>query len=90
MDVEVLAMILHEAGREAVEKCATVAAEHLCDQARTFIEWGGLTEVAKEGRRIQARYLIARGIGFTGTSTPVENSPVPPPPKIDVSGRHTD
>lgn len=88
MNVEVLAMLLHEAGREAVEKGATVAAENLGDTARKFLEWGEVSETAKEGRRIQARFLIAHGIGFVGGDTESGSSPVSPPPKTDVSGRH--
>lgn len=91
MDVETLAMLLHEAGREAVEKGATVAAENLGDTARKFLEWGEISETAKEGRRIQARFLIARGIGFAQPAQAVANSvptPTSPPPKIDVRGKH--
>lgn len=51
--VEELSRALHEAG-------ATVAAERHGEKTRTFIEWDDLTEKAREGRRIQARYLIER------------------------------
>lgn len=88
MDIETLAMLLHEAGREAVEQGATVAAEKLGDESRTFIEWGALSETAREGRRIQARYLIAHGIGFVGTGVAGAGVPASPPPQTDVSGRH--
>ena len=58
--IEQLAKELHEAGRIAVEKGATVAAEKFGEKTRTFIEWDDLSEVAKDGRRIQAQYLISR------------------------------
>ena len=59
-EVERLARELHEAGRAAVTAGATVAQEHLGDKCRPFIEWDDLTDNAKEGRRIQARYLLER------------------------------
>jgi len=60
VDVESLARELHEAGREAVEKGATVAADKFGEKTRTFLSWDELTENAREGRRIQARYLLRR------------------------------
>ena len=60
MDIEILAKALHEAGRAAVEAGNTVAAEKFGEQTRKFIEWDEMTEVAREGRRIQARYLLER------------------------------
>ena len=60
MDIETLAKELHEAGRAAVEAGNTVAAEKFGEQTRKFLEWDEMTEVAREGRRIQARYLLAR------------------------------
>lgn len=60
IDVETLAKELHEAGRKAVEARATVAQEHHKDKVFPFIEWDDLTEHAREGRRIQARYLLAK------------------------------
>lgn len=58
--IEDLARILHEAGREAVEKGNTVAAGKFGDPSRKFLEWGEISESAREGRRIQARYLLER------------------------------
>jgi hypothetical protein len=58
LTIEELAKELHEAGREAVEKGATVAAEKFGDVTRRFMDWDEITEPAKEGRRIQARYLL--------------------------------
>ena len=58
--IERLARELHEAGREAVEAGATVAADHHGEKARRFLGWDEITENAREGRRIQARYLIRR------------------------------
>lgn len=60
IDVETLAKELHEAGREAVKAGATVSHEHHKDKVFPFIEWDDLTEHAREGRRIQARYLLAK------------------------------
>lgn len=57
LDMETIAKELHEAGRAAVERGATVAADK-GDQSRHFIEWDDITENAREGRRIQALYLL--------------------------------
>ena len=59
-ELEMLAMELHEAGRAAVEAGATVAAEKFGEKTRKFLEWDEITESAREGRRIQARYLLGR------------------------------
>jgi hypothetical protein len=54
--VEILAEILHESGREAVARKLT----HIkADQP--FCEWSDLSEDAREGRRVMARYLLASG-----------------------------
>lgn len=58
MDIETLAKELHEAGRAAVEQGATVAAEKFGEKTRVFLSWAEITEPAREGRRIQARYLL--------------------------------
>ena len=60
MDVETLAKELHEAGRQAVIAGATVAADHHGEKTRTFLEWDDITENSREGRRIQARYLLKK------------------------------
>lgn len=62
MNSEELARELHEAGREAVEKGATVAAAKFGDQSRRFMDWDEITEEARDGRRIQARYLLGKYI----------------------------
>jgi len=62
IDIETLAKELHEAGREAVEKGATVAAEKFGEKATRFMGWNEISEQAREGRRIQARYLVDQGI----------------------------
>ena len=62
VEVELLARELHEAGRAAVEAGNTVAAEKFGEKTRTFIEWKDMTDIAKEGRRIQARYLLEKFI----------------------------
>ncbi len=53
-DVEVLAQVLHESGREAVEKALVYRSDL---PVKPFCEWADLPEDAREGRRIQARYL---------------------------------
>ena len=58
--LEMLAMELHEAGRAAVEAGNTVAAEKFGETTRKFLEWNEITEPAREGRRIQAMYLLDR------------------------------
>jgi hypothetical protein len=60
IDMEILAMALHEAGREAVETGATVAAEKFGEQTRKFLCWEEITENARDGRHIQARYLLQK------------------------------
>lgn len=60
LEVEHLARELHEAGRVAVEAGQTVAAEKFGEKTRKFIEWEDMTEQGKEGRRIQARYLLGK------------------------------
>ena len=56
MSVDDLAMALHEAGRAAVAAGAMVNPN---THAR-FLEWDEIEEKAREGRRIQARYLLDR------------------------------
>jgi hypothetical protein len=58
--LEELAQELHEAGREAVLTGKTVAAEKSGETLKTFIEWDDCSEKVKEGRRIQAKYLLAK------------------------------
>jgi hypothetical protein len=60
MTHETLAKALHEAGREAVAKRATVAHSALGVQTNNFIEWDDLTLEAREGRFIQAGWLLER------------------------------
>jgi len=60
MEVEDLAKVLHESGREAVEKKMTVVASLGLQTPTKFLEWDEITEEAKEGRRIQARYLLKK------------------------------
>lgn len=61
IEIEELAKELHEAGREAVEKGATVAADIMGSQNIVkFREWDQISETAREGRIIQARYLLAK------------------------------
>ena len=51
--VEALARILHESGREAVARGKVHIKANL-----PFCEWKDLSDDAREGRRIMARYLI--------------------------------
>lgn len=53
-EIEHFAYVLHEAGREAVEKGAVVNKI----QGQPFLVWNQITEEAREGRRIQARYIL--------------------------------
>lgn len=52
-DVELFAIALHEAGREAVNAGATVN-----PTGERFLEWDEVSEQAREGRRIQARQIL--------------------------------
>ena len=54
---EILARDIHEAQRGAVEKGKTLT-RVLGSAPYPFIEWDDLPEKAKEGRRIQAVYLL--------------------------------
>lgn len=54
--IEQLALLVHESGREAVEK-RKVYRDDL--PVKPFAEWDDLHENAKEGRRMMARYLFA-------------------------------
>ena len=54
-DVNRFARALHEAGREAVEKGATVN-----PTGGRFLDWDELSDAAREGRRIQARNILKR------------------------------
>ena len=56
---ETLAREIHEAQREPVETGKTLT-RALGSEPYPFIEWKDLPEKAKEGRRMQARYLIER------------------------------
>jgi len=60
MEVESLAKILHASGRKAVETGKTVGLAHDLHKPIPWIVWNDLHEDAKEGRRIQARYLLER------------------------------
>jgi len=60
VEMEELAKELHEAGREAVEKRKTVVASLGLKTPIKFLEWDEIHEDAKEGRRIQARYLLSK------------------------------
>lgn len=83
--VESLARELHEAGREAVERGLVVN-----NLGKPFLGWDEITEEAREGRRVQARYLLARFAIQTSVTPmvsigeasfgPPDDPPPPPPP----------
>ena len=56
---ETLARDIHEAQREPVEKGKTLT-RALGSAPYPFIEWEDLPEKAREGRRMQAVYLLKR------------------------------
>ncbi len=58
VEVETLAKDLHEAGREAVEKKKTVVASLGMETPSKFLEWEEISNDAKDGRRIQAIWLL--------------------------------
>lgn len=60
ISAEKLAQELHEAGREAVERGNTVAADKGVSEPRKFMEWDEITENARDGRRIQAEWFLER------------------------------
>jgi hypothetical protein len=62
MDIEQLAQTLHEAGRQAVLANKVVKKDGAPLGQIKFLEWNDLTEDAKDGRRIQARYLLSKFI----------------------------
>ncbi len=51
---EDLARMLHDAGREAVRRGLVVNRV----PGQPFLGWHEITEEAREGRRVQARYLL--------------------------------
>ena len=57
-NIEVLAKELHEAGREAVLNNKVLKPDGAPVGQIVFKEWDDLPEEAKEGRRIQIRYLL--------------------------------
>jgi hypothetical protein len=58
MDVEELARALHESGREAVIANRTVI--QIGVSPRPFFEWSDISDEAREGRRMMARFLLDR------------------------------
>jgi DNA-binding transcriptional regulator YbjK len=57
MDIETLARLLHEAGREAVLQNKVHKPDGVPVGTIVFKEWDELTEDAREGRRMQAKYI---------------------------------
>lgn len=60
MNIEDLAKELHEAGRQAVLANKVVKKDGAPLGQIKFLEWNEITEDAREGRRIQARYLLSK------------------------------
>lgn len=56
MKVEELAQALHEAGREAVERGLILRRPA---EPPPFVEWADCPDHVREGRRVQARWLLA-------------------------------
>ena len=56
---ETLARDIHEAQRNPVEKGKTLT-RALGSEPYPFIEWEDLPDKAKEGRRMQAQYLLKK------------------------------
>lgn len=83
-DVETLAIVLHEAGRAAVERGLTVGGA-----PATFIAWAHITEAAREGRRVQARELLSK-FHMTpnrGAAAKAETTKAAPPARRSASRR---
>lgn len=57
--VDAFAKLLHESGRAAVEAHKVVN-----DLGKPFLEWEEISEDAREGRRMMARFLLDRGVEF--------------------------
>jgi hypothetical protein len=57
VDVDGLARLFHEAQREAVAKRQVVRDDV---PVHPFVEWDDLTDVAREGRRVAARHILAQ------------------------------
>lgn len=64
--VEEVAKELHEAGRAAVEAGLVINKV----PGQPFFEWDQITEQAREGRRVQARYLLSRFVMVPKFSVP--------------------
>ena len=58
--IEELAQEVHDSAREAVITGATVAHDKFGENAKKFTEWDEITENAREGKRMQAKYLLER------------------------------
>jgi hypothetical protein len=57
-DVESVAKVMHESGRESVINNKVLKPDGAPLGEIKFLEWEGLPEAAKEGRRIQAKYFL--------------------------------
>ena len=58
--IEKLAQEVHNSAREAVLTGATVAHDKFGENAKKFTEWDEITENAREGKRMQVKYLLER------------------------------
>lgn len=59
LTIEQLAKMLHESGHEAVMQNKVLKKS---EEPIVFIDWSALPEDAKEGRRMQVKYLLSRGV----------------------------
>lgn len=75
--IEELAKILHESGREAVER-GLVFMKGPDIKPRPFAEWGELPEDAKAGRRLMARHLV----GVASAVIYLLEGTLPPPTNV--------
>lgn len=74
-NVEALAAMLHSAGAAAVKNGASVN-----PYGDGYAGWEDVSEAKREGRRLQARWLIDKGVGLVGRPAPKTI-----PPRVDVS-----
>ena len=58
--IEKIAREIHNSAREAVLTGATVAHDKFGENAKKFTEWDELSENAREGKIMQAKYLLER------------------------------
>jgi len=80
--VERLARDLHEAARDAVLANKVVKKDGAPLGEIKFLSWDEITEDAREGRRIMARFLLARYWVFPKDQTIFDFTDTPEPTKL--------